>query len=68
MAWHWTDSSGHALISALLGCPGDILVVATIQLECKGKNLGAAVIDTFAKHLILGLKIIFRPNLLFQKK
>ena len=49
----WTDSSGHAIINILLGCCGQIFVAATVQLDCKGPNLGVehselgtAVIDT----------------------
>lgn len=42
----WTDSNGHVIIHVQLGCSGDIFVAATIQLERKEKNLGAAIIDT----------------------
>ena len=36
----WTDSQGHAIINVAIGCAGDVYVVATIQLDCKGPNLG----------------------------
>ena len=52
----WTDTQGHAIINVLLGCNADIFVVATLQLECKGPNLGvensevgAAIVDTIGK-------------------
>lgn len=36
----WTSTSGHAIINVLVGCIGTVYVIACIQLECKGANLG----------------------------
>lgn len=36
----WTDSQGHAIINVLMGSGPRAFVVATISLECKGKNDG----------------------------
>ena len=52
----WTDSQGHAIINVIMGCAKDVYVVATVQLDCKGPNLGVehqelgnAIIDTMTK-------------------
>ena len=52
----WTDSQGHVIINVVIGCAGDVYVVATIQLDCKGPNLevehselGSAIIVTLTK-------------------
>ena len=36
----WTDDQGHTIIDVLLGVHGRIAVFATVQLQCKGPNLG----------------------------
>ena len=36
----WTDSQGHAIMNVLLGCNGNVYVGGSIQLDCKGPNLG----------------------------
>lgn len=52
----WTDSQGHAIINILMGCCSAVYVVACVQLDCKGPNLGvehgelgSAVVDSLTK-------------------
>ena len=52
----WTDTQGHAIINVILGCHSEIFVVATMQFECRGPNLGvehtevgAALVDVISK-------------------
>ena len=47
----WTDDQGHAIINVLLGVHGRIFVVATIQLQCQGPNLGV-------EHRELGTEVL----------
>ena len=47
----WTSDQGHAIIDVLLGVHGKIFVVSTLQLQCKGPNLGV-------EHSELGSEVV----------